>query len=120
MHRIRNRRWTLGAERFSASALDLGRWTLDEGNRCGEGPRGDLFGPAPSLGVVPTPFYPRSPIQRRLLGLKVTGVLGVLLRSKRDGRLICLRETMEQLQTQCGFRIGPALFADILQKGGEA
>ena len=54
------------------------------------------------------------------MGLKVTGVLGVLLRSKRDGRLICLRETMEQLQTQCGFRIGPALFADILQKGGEA
>ena len=40
------------------------------------------------------------------LGLKVTGVLGVLLRSKHEGRIVSLRETMEPLQTQCGFRIG--------------
>jgi predicted nucleic acid-binding protein len=53
------------------------------------------------------------------LGLKVTGVLGVLLRAKYAGQLASLRRAMEQLQNQAGFRIGAELFADVLQKGGE-
>jgi len=53
------------------------------------------------------------------LGLKVTGVLGILLRAKREGHLPSLQETMEQLQEQAGFRIGRELFADVLREGGE-
>ena len=49
------------------------------------------------------------------LGLKVTGVLGVLLRSKHEGRIVSLRETMEPLQTQCGFRIGWGPLSSIVQ-----
>jgi len=53
------------------------------------------------------------------LGLKVTGVLGILLRAKHEGHLPSLQEAMEQLQEQAGFRIGRELFADILREGGE-
>ncbi|MBC8264909.1 MAG: DUF3368 domain-containing protein [Anaerolineales bacterium] len=52
------------------------------------------------------------------LGLKVTGVLGVLLRAKRLGHLLSLQEAMEQLQEQAGFCIGRELFADVLREGG--
>lgn len=53
------------------------------------------------------------------LGLKVTGVLGILLRAKREGHVSSLQEAMGQLQEQAGFRIGRELFADVLRKGGE-
>lgn len=54
------------------------------------------------------------------LKLKVTGTLGILLRAKYAGQLESVRETMEQLQQQSGFRIGPELFAELLEKAGEA
>jgi hypothetical protein len=52
------------------------------------------------------------------LGLKVTGVLGILLRAQREGHLLSLRAAMEQLREKAGFRIGAELFADVLQEGG--
>lgn len=53
------------------------------------------------------------------LGLKVTGVLGILLRARREGRLPSLQMAMEQLREKAGFRIGAELFADLLRKSGE-
>lgn len=53
------------------------------------------------------------------LGLKVTGVLGILLRARREGKLPSLRRAMEELQQEAGFRIGADLFAELLKESGE-
>ena len=53
------------------------------------------------------------------LGLKVTGVLGILLRARLDGQLPSLREAMDQLRDLADFRISPALYTDILQSAKE-
>ena len=53
------------------------------------------------------------------LGLKVTGVLGILLHARSEGHLQSLQEAMEELQEQAGFRIGQELFTHVLRKGGE-
>lgn len=55
----------------------------------------------------------------KTLELRSTGVLGVLLRAKQEGRLSSVRETIHQLQTQAGFRIGTELLVDILRESGE-
>lgn len=48
------------------------------------------------------------------LGLRITGVLGVLLRAERDGELSSLPEVINQLREQASFRIAPAFLAQIL------
>ncbi len=53
------------------------------------------------------------------LGLDVTGVLGILLRAKREGRLPSLRKVMDELQGRAGFRIGTGLYAALLEESGE-
>ncbi len=53
------------------------------------------------------------------LGLRTTGVLGILSRAKREGHLPSVWEAIQQLQTQAGFRIGADLLADILRENGE-
>lgn len=53
------------------------------------------------------------------LGLKVTGVLGILLRAWREGELPSLRRAMEELREKAGFRIGAELFADLMRESGE-
>jgi len=53
------------------------------------------------------------------LGLNVTGVLGVLLRARRESKLSSLQRAMEALQKQAGFRIGTELYSDMLSQDGE-
>jgi len=53
------------------------------------------------------------------LGLNVTGVLGILLRARREGRLPSLQKAMDELRERAGFRIGAELYADILRESGE-
>lgn len=53
------------------------------------------------------------------LGLKVTGVLGILLRARREGKLPSLQTAMEQLREKAGFRIDAELFADLMKENGE-
>lgn len=53
------------------------------------------------------------------LGLKVVGILGILLRARREGKLLSLRRAMEELQQEAGFRIGEDLFAQLLRESGE-
>lgn len=50
------------------------------------------------------------------LGLKATGVLGILLRARREGKLPSLQEASEELREKAGFRIGATLFADLMRE----
>ena len=53
------------------------------------------------------------------LGLRVTGLLGILLRARRQGKLLSLQKVMEELRENAGFRIGAGLVADLLKESGE-
>jgi uncharacterized protein len=48
------------------------------------------------------------------LGLKVTGILGVLLRAKQSGELESLQPVIDELISKAGFRIAPELLVKIL------
>jgi predicted nucleic acid-binding protein len=52
----------------------------------------------------------------RDLGLKVTGVLGILLRACHQKRISSLRTEMERLREQAGFYIADHLFEDLLKQ----
>ena len=51
------------------------------------------------------------------MGLNVIGVLGILLRAQREGKLPSLQKTMEELRNKAGFHIGKELFSDLLREG---
>jgi predicted nucleic acid-binding protein len=55
----------------------------------------------------------------RQLGLKLTGVLGVLLRAKRMNRITTIKPEIEALRAKAHFFISPTLEAAILKKAGE-
>jgi predicted nucleic acid-binding protein len=55
----------------------------------------------------------------RQLGLSLTGVLGVLLRAKKGGRITAIRPEIDALKNNARFFIAPALEAAILAKAGE-
>ena len=48
------------------------------------------------------------------LGLKVTGVLGILLRANQEGELASLPDAIDALIETAGFRISPELLAKVL------
>ena len=50
------------------------------------------------------------------LGLKVTGVLGILLRACRQKRIPSLSTEMERLREKAGFYIADHLFEDLLKQ----
>lgn len=53
-------------------------------------------------------------------GLRLTGLLGVLLRAKKAGHILLVRPYMDKLLSEVGFRISPQLFHDVLALAGEA
>lgn len=53
------------------------------------------------------------------LGLRVTGVVGILLRAWREGKLPSLKGAIEELREKAGFHIGAELVADILRESRE-
>jgi predicted nucleic acid-binding protein len=55
----------------------------------------------------------------RALGLRITGVLGILLRGWREGSVTSMQEAIERLRQDANFRISPALLAQIQQVSGE-
>lgn len=55
----------------------------------------------------------------RLLGLRFTGTLGVLLRAKRSGRLEALAPILHRLDS-LGFRLASTVRAATLRLAGEA
>ncbi|HSS48261.1 MAG TPA: DUF3368 domain-containing protein [Thermoanaerobaculia bacterium] len=52
-------------------------------------------------------------------GLEPLGILGVLLRAKREGHLESVKEMMIALRDEVGFYIRRDLFAKVLQLAGE-
>jgi hypothetical protein len=50
------------------------------------------------------------------LGLKVTGVLGILLRACRQKRIPSIKTEMERLREKAGFYIADHLFEDLLEQ----
>lgn len=53
------------------------------------------------------------------MNLEPTGVLGVLLRAKDDGRLGSVRDAMTQLRENAGFYIHAELFEHVARLAGE-
>jgi uncharacterized protein len=54
-----------------------------------------------------------------LLNLRVTGVLGVLLRAKREGGIDSLRHEVSVLRAKAGFFVAPRLEEQLLAEAGE-
>lgn len=52
-------------------------------------------------------------------GLYVTGVLGVLLRAKRDGHILALKPEIQSLRDKARFFVHPSLEAKVLAAAGE-
>lgn len=53
------------------------------------------------------------------LGLRITGVLGILLAAKRQELITAVKPVMDDLVTQAGFRISSQLYIDVLNVAGE-
>lgn len=52
-------------------------------------------------------------------GLKVLGVLGILVEAKRRGLVQGIEPLLVELQERAGFRVSPALFQRALEEAGE-
>jgi hypothetical protein len=52
-------------------------------------------------------------------GLRITGVLGILLRAKREGRIAALKPEIEALRTRARFFISNRLEDQVLRNAGE-
>ena len=50
-----------------------------------------------------------------IYGLKMTGVIGVLIRAKREGYISSVGNYIDILQTKAGFRISKELYNSILR-----
>ena len=57
--------------------------------------------------------------QAKALGLTVTGTIGILILAKQRGKLAALKPVLQMLVQQNQFRLGEALYADVLQQVGE-
>lgn len=55
----------------------------------------------------------------RALDLKITGVVGILLRGWREGELLSVAEAIAQLRSSANFHIAPAFLAAVLRETGE-
>ncbi|BCV22998.1 DUF3368 domain-containing protein [Moorella sp. Hama-1] len=52
-------------------------------------------------------------------GLSKAGVLGLLIRAKKEGKIPSLRIEFDQLRCKCGFRLAEAIYLKALQLAGE-
>lgn len=53
------------------------------------------------------------------LGVKITGVLGILLLAKRQKLIVAVKPIMDDLTAQANFRISSQLYTDVLNAAGE-
>lgn len=53
------------------------------------------------------------------LGLKPIGIIGVMLRAKKNGQISSVKEVMESLRKNAGFYISEDLFQKALKQAGE-
>lgn len=52
-------------------------------------------------------------------GLRITGVLGILVAAKHQGLITAVKPTMDDLVAQAGFRVSSQLYADVLIAASE-
>ena len=55
----------------------------------------------------------------RAMGLKPVGVIGILLRAKKDGKIQSLEQVMQSLRDEVGFFVAEELFQRILKEARE-
>lgn len=55
----------------------------------------------------------------KAMGLTPTGVLGILLRAKREGKLESIKSAIRTLQQEAGFYIAPDLLTALLAEASE-
>jgi predicted nucleic acid-binding protein len=53
------------------------------------------------------------------LGLKVVGIIGILIEAKNRGLILLVKPVLDELMAKAGFWVSPAFYADILQLAGE-
>jgi len=58
-------------------------------------------------------------LEAKRQGLRITGILGVLLAAKSRTLLPEVRPVMDNLIQQANFRISPQLYGEVLQLAGE-
>ena len=58
-------------------------------------------------------------LQARRMGLRVTGLLGVLIKAKLNGRLEQLKPELDRLRSEAHFFIGKGLESEVLSAVGE-
>ena len=54
------------------------------------------------------------------LGLRITGLLGVLADAKRAGLIACVKPVLDELTQNARFWIGPDLYREVLAELGES
>jgi len=54
-----------------------------------------------------------------LYGLDITGLIGILIRAKLEGKVPSLREELDRLRKGTGFWIGDEIYQQALQAVGE-
>jgi len=54
-----------------------------------------------------------------IYGLHKTGVIGVLIRAKREGRISSLKDELDRLRENAGFWIDDRLYEQVLKEAGE-
>ena len=55
----------------------------------------------------------------RMMGIKTVGVLGILLRAKKQAKIKSFSEEMEKLRHEIGFYISDDLHQVLLKQAGE-
>ena len=53
------------------------------------------------------------------LGLHVVGVIGILAEAKNNGLVLSIKDELDNLRSEAGFRIHPTLYSYILNQMGE-
>ncbi|HHY95392.1 MAG TPA: DUF3368 domain-containing protein [Firmicutes bacterium] len=54
------------------------------------------------------------------LGLRCSGLLGVLIQAKRNGLIPAIRPLLDALRNVAGFRVAESLYMRVLEDEGEA
>ncbi|MBO0936317.1 DUF3368 domain-containing protein [Fibrella sp. HMF5335] len=58
--------------------------------------------------------------EAELLGLRIVGLLGVLIQAKQAGYIVAVEPLLMDLRAKAGFRIHPTLYKCVLQLAGES
>jgi hypothetical protein len=54
-----------------------------------------------------------------LYGLRITGIIGILMRAKSEGRIMSLQDELDKLRNETGFWIDDKLYNRVLQYAEE-